>query len=264
MRNILEVEAEIDGHSLTLFANHRKSKGRRGVESKRMAYARTLEKRIMAMPANKEYLILGDLNSNYDAYLTLPKRVNDTQGRTGINDILKTMDANGLISKSQIRKALRGTHYSTWNDLPFKERWSHKFYGHRSTPDHILLPPSMFDEKGIDYVNNSFMVFKSDRLFTSKGYINRWQVKNGKHTGKGYSDHLPVYAVFDTKPYIPSVKDTPKEAAAGTIGDLYKIEQLDHPIVLENAVVVLKHGRYAVIKQSPKGRAFSYSLRCRI
>ena len=254
VRNILEVEAEIDGHSLTIFANHWKSKSRKGVESKRIAYARTLEKRILSMPASKEYIILGDLNSNYDAYLTLPKKLNDTQGRTGINHILKTIDHNELISKSQIRKAPKGTHYSTWNELPFKERWSHKFYGHRSTLDHILLPPSMFDGKGIDYVNNSFRVFKSDRLFTSKGYINRWQIKNGKHTGKGYSDHLPIYAVFDTKPYRPSLKDTPQKATVGSIEDLYKMDQLDHPIVLEDVVVVLKRGRYAVVKQSPNGR----------
>jgi len=78
VRNILEAEAEIDGHSLTIFANHWKSKSRKGVESKRLAYARTLEKRILSLPKNREYIILGDLNSNYDAYLTLPKRLNDT------------------------------------------------------------------------------------------------------------------------------------------------------------------------------------------
>ncbi|AKF25927.1 hypothetical protein YH65_02830 [Sulfurovum lithotrophicum] len=254
VRNILEVEAEVDGYPLTIFANHWKSKSRKGVESKRIAYARTLEKRILSMPASKEYIILGDLNSNYDAYLTLPKKLNDTQGRTGINHILKTIDNNELISKSQIRKAPKGIHYSTWNEVPFKERWSHKFYGHRSTLDHILLPPSMFDGKGIDYVNNSFGVFKSDRLFTSKGYINRWQIKNGKHTGKGYSDHLPVYAVFDTKPYRASPKAAPEKATVGSIEDLYKMDQLDHPVVLEDVVVVLKRGRYAVVKQSPKGR----------
>ncbi|BAF72797.1 endonuclease/exonuclease/phosphatase family protein [Sulfurovum sp. NBC37-1] len=254
VRNILEVEAEVDGYPLTIFANHWKSKSRKGVESKRIAYARTLEKRILSMPASKEYIILGDLNSNYDAYLTLPKKLNDTQGKTGINHILKTIDNNKLISKSQIRKAPEGMHYSTWNELSYKERWSHRFYGHRSTLDHILLPPSMFDGKGIDYVNNSFRVFKTDRLFTSKGYINRWQIKNGKHTGRGYSDHLPVYAIFDTKPYIPSVKDMPEKATVGSIEDLYKMNQLDHPIVLEDVVVILKRGRYAVVKQSPKGR----------
>jgi len=254
VRNILEAETEIEGHRLVLFVNHWKSKSRKGVESKRIAYAKTLEKRIRSMPADREYIILGDLNSNYDAYLTLPKKLNDTEGRTGINHILKTIDKNEFIRKSQIHKAPKGSHYSTWNELPFKERWSHKFYGHRSTLDHILLPASMFDGRGIDYVNGSFKVFKAPYLFTKKGYINSWEIKSGKHTGKGYSDHLPIVATFDTKPYVSSGNDTVRKSRVGRIEDLYKTEELEHPVVLENAVVIFKRGRYAVLKQSPKGR----------
>lgn len=254
VRNILEVEAEIDGHLLTLFVNHWKSRSRKGVESKRIAYAKTLQKRIMAMPKYKEYLILGDLNSNYDAYLTLPKKLNDTAGKTGINHILKTIRNNELLTKSQMCQAGKEWHYNPWTELPFRERWSHKFYGHRSTLDHILLPASMFDGRGIDYVNGSFKVFKAPYLFTKKGYINRWEVKNGKHTGKGYSDHLPIVATFDTKPFVPSGNDTVRKSTVGTIEDLYQTEALDHPLILENAVVVLKRARYAVLKQTPKGR----------
>jgi len=254
VRNILEVETEIEGHPLTLFVNHWKSKSRDGVESKRIAYARTLQRRIMAMPKYKEYIVLGDFNSNYDAYLTLPKKLNDTAEKTGINHILKTISDNELLTRSQMRQAAKGWHYNPWTELPFKERWSHKFYGHRSTLDHILLPASMFDGRGIDYVNRSFKVFKAPYLFTKKGYINRWEVKNGKHTGKGYSDHLPVVAVFDAKPFISAGNDTVHKSTVGTIEDLYKMEQLEHPLILENAVVVLKRGRYAVVKQSPEGR----------
>ncbi len=254
VRNILEVETQIDGHPLTLFVNHWKSRSRKGVESKRIAYARTLRKRIMAMPKYKEYLILGDLNSNYDAYLTLPKKLNDTAGKTGINHILKTIRNNELLTKSQMRQAGKEWYYNPWTELPFRERWSHKFYGHRSTLDHILLPASMFDGRGIDYVNGSFKVFKAPYLFTKKGYINRWEIKNGKHTGKGYSDHLPVVATFDTKPFVPSGNDTVRKSTVGTIEDLYHTEALDHPLILEDAVVVLKRGRYAVLKQTPKGR----------
>ncbi len=254
VRNILEVEAEIDGHPLTLFVNHWKSKSRKGVESKRIAYAGTLQQRIMAMPKRKEYIILGDLNSNYDAYLTLPKRLNDTGGKTGINHVLKTVGNNELFAPSQMKHAPQGRHYTPWTELPFKERWSHKFYGHRSTLDHILLPAAMFDGRGIDYVNGSFKVFKAPYLFTRKGYINGWKIRNGKHTGKGYSDHLPVVAVFNTVPYIFSQNDTAQKSSLGSIEDLYKTEQLDHPVILKNVVVVLKRGRYAVLKQRPKGR----------
>ena len=254
VRNILEVEVKIEDKLLTLFVNHWKSKSRKGKESKRIAYAKVLKKRIDEMSKNREYIILGDLNTNYDAYLTLPKRLNDTGGRTGLNHILHTVEGNEAISESQILKAEKGKHYNLWLEVPFKERWSHKFYGHKSTLDHILLPALMFDGKGIDYVNDSFMVFKRDYLLTKKGYVNRWQIKAGKHTGKGYSDHLPLVAVFDTKPYLPSKKSEAKKSVKGKIEQLYEIKELTCPMVLKDTVVVLKRGRYAVLKQSPKER----------
>jgi len=256
VRNILEVEADVDGTPLTLFVNHWKSMGRRGFESKRIAYAKRLEKRILTMPSRKEYLVLGDLNTNYNAYETLARHIDDTQGKTAINDILKTMKAHRLLSKDQIRHAQRGWHYTPWKELPFRERWSHTFYGHRSTLDHILMPANMFDGKGIDYLNHSFHVFKARYLFTRKGYLNAWEIKHGKHTGKGYSDHLPVVASFDTKPYHSSRNehDTLARGREGDIGMLYKKAHLDHPVILKNVVVLLKRGHSAILKQSPKGR----------
>jgi len=254
VRNILEVEAEIDGTPLTLFVNHWKSMGRRGVESKRIAYAKRLEKRILSLPPHTEYLILGDLNSNYNAYERLPKKVNDTRGITGINHILKSIKQNRLLSKHQIIHAPRGWHYIPWEELPFRQRWNHIFYGHRSTLDHILLPAAMFDGKGIDYCNHSFHVFRPHYLFTKKGYMNVWEIKHGKHTGKGYSDHLPIVATFDTKPYRPSKRDHVVKRSQGSIEMLYRQAHLDHPLVLKNVVVILKRGRYAVLKQSPGGR----------
>ena len=255
VRNILEVEVEVQGKSLTLFVNHWKSKGRKGYESKRIKYAKQLKERIEKMPVAKEYIILGDLNSNYNAHLTLKKRLDDADGVTGIGQILKTIQNDTLLDKSDIKKATKGFHYNTWQELPYKKRWSHKFYGNKSTLDHILLPPSLFDGKNIDYVNHSFSVFKSATLFTKKGYIRSWQIKSGKHTGKGYSDHLPVYAYFDVKPYVSSPKDKIlKVTLDKTIDYLYSIENIEQPIKLKNVVVVLKRGKYAVIKQSPEGR----------
>lgn len=255
VRNILEAEVDIEGNPLTLFVNHWKSKSRRGVESKRIKYAKTLQKRILSLPTKKEYIILGDLNSNYNAHLTLDERIDDTNGATGIGDVLQTTINNKLARKHQILKAQKGTHYNTWQELPFKYRWSHKFYGNRSTLDHILLSSSMFDHKGIDYVNNSFKVFKAPYLFTKKGYINSWRYKNGKHTGKGYSDHLPIYALFDTKPY--RERNEEKRVIKTLSKDIeyfYSIKEINNEILLKNAVVVLKRRNHAVIKQTPHGR----------
>ena len=254
-RNILEVEVDVHGKPLTVFSNHWKSKSRKGFESKRIKYAKRLEKRILAMPTNKEYVILGDLNSNYNAHLTLKERLNDSNGVTGIANILQTTKDRKLIQKHEILQSGKGSHYNTWQELPFKDRWSHKYYGNKSTLDHILLPSVMFNGKGFDYVNDSFAVFKAPYLFTKKGYINSWQYKNGKHLGKGYSDHLPVYAFLDSKPY---VSDKHRMKASKTVNKnieyLYQIDLLEQPVELKDVVVVLKRGRYAVVKQTANGR----------
>ncbi|MCF6207334.1 MAG: endonuclease/exonuclease/phosphatase family protein [Sulfurovum sp.] len=254
VRNILEVTVNVHGVPLTLYVNHWKSKGGKGYESKRLAYARVLQKRIDKLPKTKEYIILGDLNTNYDAHLTLLKRLDDTNGKRGLQHLLHTVKGERHVTEDEVRAGQKGIHYDLWLELPFRERWSHKFYGRKSTLDHILLPASMFDGRGIDYVNDSFGVFKPRYLFTKKGYINRWELKGGKHTGKGYSDHLPIFALFDTKPYVPSDHNENKAAQTGSIETLYTKAHLEAPLKLENVVVLLKRGRYGVIKQSPKGR----------
>ena len=255
VRNILRVDLDVHAKPLTVFVNHWKSKGRKGYESKRIKYAKRLKEEILFLPKNREYIILGDLNSNYNAHLVLNKKLDDTNGKRGISHTLKTLHNNSLINKNQIQTLPIGYHYNTWQDLAYKYRWSHKFYGNKSTLDHILLPPSMFNSSGINYVNNSFKVFKSAHLFTKKGYINSWQIKSGKHTGKGYSDHLPIYAYFDLKPYVTNKKTSnPKIKLPSKIESLYKIDELENTLELKNVVVVFKRGKYAIVKQAEDGR----------
>ncbi|MBT8348680.1 MAG: hypothetical protein KJP24_04375, partial [Sulfurovum sp.] len=115
---------------------------------------------------------------------------------------------------------------------------------------------TLFDQKGIDYVNNSFKVFRKEYLFTKKGYINRWQYKKGKHRGKGYSDHLPLYAYFDRQPYEPGRdKESVKiKRERKRIEYLYTIKTLDNEVIVEDAVVVWKQRGNAIIKQTKEGR----------
>lgn len=255
VRNILEVEVDIKGNLLTLFVNHWKSKAYKGYESKRIKYAKALQSRIAKMPEQKEYIILGDFNSDYNAYLTLEKKIDDTYGRTAFNDILKTKVGTFLVEEDEMLKADKGVHYTLWKELPVDERWSHKFYGKQSSLDQIVLPKQMFDGKGVDYVNNSFKVFKAFYLFTKKGYINKWRYKNGQHRAKGYSDHLPVYAYFDTNPYVAdSKKKSIKKIETKPIEYLYNIESLEKKMQLDNVAVILKRGRNAVVKQRVDGR----------
>ena len=250
VRNILEVEVDIRGERLTLFVNHWKSKAYKGYESKRIKYAKALQARIARLSPSREYIVLGDFNSDYNAYRTLDEKINDTQGKTGFSDILKTK-----IEEYEIPKAQRGEHYTLWKELEIEDRWSHKFYGKKSSLDQIVLPKQMFDGKGIDYVNNSFKVYKADYLFTKRGYINRWRYKNGKHMAKGYSDHLPIFAYFDNKPYKADKEQKVKKSILHKLIDyFYTISSLEREILLEDVVVVYKRGRDAVIKQTKEGR----------
>ena len=250
VRNILEVDISVHGKPLTLFVNHWKSKAYKGYESKRIKYAKALQSRIARLSPSKEYIVLGDFNSDYNAYLTLEVKINDTQGKTGFSDILKTK-----IEENEIMQAKQGWHYTLWKELAVDERWSHKFYGKKSSLDQIVLPQKMFDGSNIDYVNNSFKVYKADYLFTKRGYINRWRYKNGKHKAKGYSDHLPVFAYFDTKAYRSEKIDTQvHKRVKKNIGYFYEVESLLGEIKLEDVVVLFKRGRHAVVKQATSGR----------
>ena len=103
--------------------------------------------------------------------------------------------------KKQKKQKNSFRHYNLWLELLPYKRWSHNFYGNKQGLDAILLPPTLFNAKGINYKDNSFGVFKRNYLFTKKGYVNRWQYKK-RHLGRGYSDHFPVFATFSTKPYI--------------------------------------------------------------
>jgi exonuclease III len=250
VRNILEVEVNIQGVGLSVFVNHWKSKAYKGFESKRIKYAKALQSRLSKLPKTKEYILIGDFNSDYNAYLSLEQKLNDTDGKTGFSDILQTK-----IDEYEISSAPQGSHYTLWKELDVEHRWSHKFYGKRSSLDHIVLPREMFDAKGIDYVDNSFGVFKPRYLFTKRGYINAWRYKNGKHRVKGYSDHLPIYALFDIKPYVSeSRKKQRKGIEENTIEDLYKLERLQEEVKLNDVVVIFKRGHHAIVKQHPNSR----------
>ena len=256
VRNILEVEVDVNGEPLWVFVNHWKSRAYKGYESKRLKYAKVLKKRLDTLSKSKPYIVLGDFNTDYDAHLSLEKKINDTNGKTGLHHILGIADGNRLVAESQMLKGSQGLHYTLWKELDLDQRWNTKFYGKKGTADHIILPPVLFDKKGIEYVNDSFKVFRREYLFTKRGYINRWQYKKGKHRGKGYSDHLPVYAYFDTKPYVPgSDKSAVKQKREiKNIDYFYTKEALENEIIIKDAVVVWKRRANAVIKQTKEGR----------
>ncbi|KIM05413.1 MAG: hypothetical protein KN64_02715 [Sulfurovum sp. AS07-7] len=247
LRNILEVEVEIDDNPIFLFASHWKSK--RSPESLRILSAKKLKERILSLPMESEYIILGDLNSHYKEFETIESKHNDSMGETGINDILKTVQNAVLVDENSIFKTPY-LHYNLWLELEDESRWSHNFFGKKQTLDNIIIPKSMMDKRGVDYINNSFGVFKPRYLFHERGYIHRWSVKNG--VAEGYSDHLPIYAKFSTKAYQKEVYLPPKET---TISALYGMKSIDRNYILKNIKVIFKNHNSAIIKDKPNGRA---------
>ena len=256
VRNILEVELNVNGKALWVFVNHWKSRSYRGMESKRMKYARVLKARLEHFGANKPYIVLGDFNTDYDAHLSLEKKLDDTSGKTGLHHVLGLLKGESLLDEQIMLRGEKGLHYTLWRELAYSQRWNTKFYAKKGTPDHIVLSSALFDAKGIDYVNNSFKVFRQEYLFTKRGYINRWQYKKGKHKAKGYSDHLPIYAYFDTKRYVLGTDSKKSKVQRQTqkIEYLYTKESLEHEVLLEDAVVIWKQRGNALIKQSKEGR----------
>ena len=248
-RNILEVKFMIEEKPFFIYVNHWNSK--RSAESRRIVSARALKRQLERLAKGSEYLLLGDFNSDYDEYREMEPKHNDTHGKTGINHILQTT-LNGEMINEKGMKSKAFQHYNLWLELPRFQRWSHNFFGKKQGLDAMLLPPSLFDGRGLDYLNDSFRVFKPAYLFHKKGYINRWQYRYERHLGKGYSDHLPIMATFSTKPYIFDYKR--QSMITGSIADLYT-KKISHSIYLKKVNVLLKRRHHAIIKQSKTGRA---------
>lgn len=200
-RNILKATVEIDGIPLVLFVNHWRS--RSAPESQRKRSAKALYNAVSELPPGTDYILLGDFNTNYNEFETITEnaRLNDTGGRTGINHVLNTIYDGELVdADTLVRVDEKRLHYNLWLDVAEERRWSYLFFGRKRTLDHILLPAALYGESGIAYVDDSFDTFDPHYLFKD-GRIFRWQREDkgrGRHLGKGYSDHLPVYACFTT------------------------------------------------------------------
>ena len=270
-RSILEVDLATNP-KLKIFVNHWSSK--KAPESARLHYAKALKKRLDRLPHNTEYILIGDFNSNYNEYKTITKKLNDTDGTTGINHLLKTIIDDKMLQWSDIKNHPNHL-YNLWLELPKYERWNHNFYGKKETLDSIIIPHTLNNNRGWEYMSGTFNVFKPKYLFGYKGSIRRWSYKNGKHRGRGYSDHLPIYAIFEnsnkqnstnsslwdsvislfssdtTTQHLPHTE----KIVEGSIDSIYKSDKIADPIELKNIKVILKRANIALIQQKPNSRA---------
>jgi exonuclease III len=201
-RSIVRTVLRIDGQPFIVYINHWKSK--RSAESKRVVYAESLKKDLDGISGGADYIVVGDLNSNYNEYQTFlnDHHLNDTGGMTGINMILRTVFNGTLVERKRLQSAeCSGCLYNLWLEIPDQERWSYIFRDQKLTLDHIMIPQALFDGKGVTYVEHSFGRFAPEYLVTGN-IVHRWRMEigqNGEKTGSGYSDHIPVYADFLTE-----------------------------------------------------------------
>jgi hypothetical protein len=202
-RAILEARIARGGDEVAVFVNHWPSK--RHPESKRVLAAQVLRRRLESLPAGLDYIVMGDFNANHDEFASFHTAgFNDTEDRTGINHVLKTVVGGAgarpverFVCKGEL-ETCAGCHYNLWLELPEESRRSYVYRGAAQTIDNILLPRSMFDSSGYSYLDGSFEVFTWDGELLRDGAPYRWQMVfkgNQKyHRGIGYSDHLPIKA----------------------------------------------------------------------
>ena len=232
------------------------------------------------MPKAKEYIILGDFNSEYNECSNLRAKNNDTNGVCGIDSWLHTYSSGRMIKLRDKVANLDFYNYNLWSELPAHKRWSHDFYGKKSSIDSIIIPPTLTDNKGWFYEQGSFNVFKKRYLFIKgkKNQLNRWVYKHSKHMGKGYSDHLPIYATFANsnkkvlkheglldkfwKMFVPVKKESNQKIAKSSlkvlsVNQLAKWKYVKNAVILKDACVVFKRGDLGVIKSSIDSKAIT-------
>jgi exonuclease III len=238
-RDILRTTFEIDNKKFTVYNNHWRSK--RAKESTRIVYALALLNDIKKFSKTRDYIIVGDLNSNYNEYLTFKydESLNDTKGITGINQVLNTTMDENFVQKYNILNYTQNVHYNTWLELKTTDRFSSKYRGQNNTPDNILLAKQLFDDKNIWYVDKSFHVFKPHYLYKNFSPV-RWDI----YKKKGFSDHLPIIATFSTEAQTFHFKS---EKHLSTIDTLYELQQVNN-FHLKDMVVIYKRGNIVIIK----------------
>jgi len=273
-RPILKAVLAVGENELIVYVNHWKAKT--GPESKRIEFADTLASDIKKLPTNADFIALGDLNSNYNEMETFvnDKKLNDTNGVTGINNIIKTAKSpTQMASKADVVANEGGEYlYNLWMELPKYERVSEWFKKDKNTPDNIIISKAMFDKKGISYEDESFRVFTPPYLLKN-GRPYRWE-SGGKSKAlsvpQGYSDHLPVLANFRVGPF--SSKDEPKiqkqtakqisndasPIKTASISDLYAMDK-SVDVLVKNCAVIYKHQNNVILKQKNNRAIFVYN-----
>ena len=186
-RAILEAQLDVNGHPLTVFANHWKS-GAGDIDSERirMANARTLRNRlneIFKQDPLADVILAGDFNSHYNQALRYP----DFK-KSAINQVLGSQGNETALESG------KADLYNLWFELPAEKRGSDVYQNKWGTLMHLIVSRGLYDNTGLQYEDKSFEVLAIPALNAdSLGRPLRWS--RGTNPS-GFSDHFPILARF--------------------------------------------------------------------
>ncbi len=187
-RPILEVWLKVKGHDLVVFDNHWKAgASSRELEDVRLKEAMILRNRLNTLLTENpsaDIILGGDFNSQYNQKWAL--KVDSS----GVNTVLQTTG-----NEENVAAGPTQSFYNLWYELPMNKRGSDVYRGRWGTLMQIMISHGMYDESGIQYVDNSFSVGKFVGLNTYK-YSETPHAWSSYGRGKGFSDHLPVSMQF--------------------------------------------------------------------
>jgi hypothetical protein len=203
MREIVRSEVLIGKDTLSLFVCHWPSKYHRA--GFRLHAARRVREAVEQLPPGRRYLIVGDLNVNYDAPLramtadSVREACREASLFTRVFPIVHEMRCGAFpryMTIEDMRDTTGYVFYSPWPEMSPARRFSYMYRDMLQTLDHFLLPPSLFRPSGWCYEPGSFHRVTRCGLLIMQGRPYRWQRRYTPagmvHAGYGYSDHLPL------------------------------------------------------------------------
>jgi hypothetical protein len=180
-RDILHVEGEIyTGEHIHFFINHWPSRreGREVSEPKRVKAAQILRNeidRILKQDVHANIVLMGDFNDN-------PTNISISEVLSAKGDVIEVEDQDLFNLLHRYHLQHRGTlvHQGTWD-----------LFDQIMVSKHMLQTDYFFNMNSGKIFNKKWLLYKSrgGDFFPHKTY-------SGDRYHQGYSDHLPVYAVF--------------------------------------------------------------------
>ncbi len=176
-------KVKMNGELIHVFGNHwpSRSGGREKSEPNRFAAAEVLRKSVdsvLAKDANANIIALGDFNDE-------PTDLSLTKYLGAINfECNKNYEGNNLLNLGY--------------KMTVNSEGSYLYYGEWDMIDQIIISKGLINEKGMEYICDSYHVVMPDFMIIKEGNRKGGALPTymGSKFSEGYSDHFPVGAKF--------------------------------------------------------------------